>query len=82
MEATLTQRPGPPLKSDGLPGLLDAMQSKGLDDETLGARMGKAARTIQSWRLGNASPKLPDLLRLSQELGVSVGKLTGQNSEP
>lgn len=68
-------RRGPKPVSRSLPGLLPAMQAKKLDDEALGRILGRSARAIQSWRLGNASPSMDQLKDMADALEVSVAEL-------
>ena len=74
--ATTPKPNGPPRQcTGGLLGLLHAMSERGLDDGGLGAMLGKSARTVQGWRLGDSSPVARDLPRIAAALGVSVEAL-------
>lgn len=58
-----------------VPGLSILMERAGLNDEDLGHRVGKTARAVQSWRLGDATPRSADLMIIAQALNASVDDL-------
>lgn len=73
--------PGRKKKTDGLPGLLPAMAAMGLDDESLGEKIGRSGRSVQNWRIGAKPLNTYFLRKIAAILGVSSTYLLDGPSE-
>ena len=58
--------------------LLNLRKEKGLSQEELGEKLGVTRQTVSKWELGSTSPKLDDLLKISELFNVSIDELTGK----
>lgn len=55
--------------------LIDLRESQGLSRESLARALGVTARRCQSWELGNANPRPPDLAALARLFDVHPAQL-------
>lgn len=61
--------------------LLELRKEKGLSQEELGEKLGVTRQTVSKWELGSTSPKLDDLVKISNFFEISVDELIGNEEK-
>ena len=61
--------------------LLELRKEKGLSQEELGEKLGVTRQTVSKWELGSTSPKLDDLVKISNFFEISVDELIGNEKK-
>ena len=54
---------------------------KFISQEELGEKLGVTRQTVSKWELGSTSPKLDDLIKISELFSISIDELTGKQEE-
>ena len=60
--------------------LIRLRKSKGLSQEELGNELNVARQTISKWELGETTPEMDKLIKLSNNFDISVDELIGYDS--
>ena len=58
--------------------LQNLRKEQGLSQEELGEKLNVTRQTISKWELGSTSPKLDDLIKISELFNISIDELTGK----
>lgn len=61
--------------------LQNLRKQQGLSQEELGEKLNVTRQTISKWELGSTSPKLDDLIKISELFNISIDELTGKKAE-
>lgn len=61
--------------------LITLRKQKGLSQEELGMRLNVARQTVSKWELGETTPEMEKLIKLSEIFGVSLDELVGKETE-
>lgn len=60
--------------------LIRLRKQRGLSQEQLGAEIGVTRQTVSRWELGETTPEMDKLIRLSDLFGVTLDELTGREA--
>lgn len=58
--------------------LIFLRKQKGLSQEQLGAEIGVTRQTVSKWELGETTPEMDKLIRMSELFGISMDALVGR----
>ncbi len=61
--------------------LITLRKQNGLSQEELGMKLNVARQTVSKWELGETTPEMDKLIKLSEIFGVSLDELAGKESE-
>lgn len=62
--------------------LIRLRKQRGLSQEQLGAEIGVTRQTVSKWELGETTPEMDKLIRLSDLFSVTLDELTGRGAVP
>lgn len=60
--------------------LIFLRKQKGLSQEQLGAEIGVTRQTVSKWELGDTTPEMDKLIRMSELFGISLDALVGREA--